>query len=74
MLLTNVDWFQLCTQLWRVIKDNAVDIKETESLRKSMRSERSEPEMFDFGGDLDSINLDVLKRHSSKRQHHQHSK
>ena len=44
-----------------VIKDNAVDIKETESLRKSMRSERSEPEMFDFGGDLDSIKSRCLE-------------
>ena len=44
-----------------VIKDNAVDVKETESLRKSIRSKRSEPEMFDFGGDLDSIKSRCLE-------------
>ena len=38
-----------------VVVDGKVDESETKKLRDSMRAERDDVEMFDFGGDLKTI-------------------
>ena len=42
-------------------KDNSVDTAATEKLRKKMAKDRGEPQLFDYGPDLDSLRKTCLE-------------